>query len=302
MLFLQKGKLPTAKQVLPVFFALCLTAVFALGLAGCSTDPDDDDSIVPATLKGSWVSVWGEEYIITGTEFISKMAGAVGYSGSVKNIRSDDDTNTAGYITIKYTVNNNDSTAVGNYYVVRWENLDTSNKTITLSGASNDAVGGVGYPLITDAETEYSGSIGTKPFQFGSDLLYFTGNSKPVAFMGSWSNDSYENYVITDKTITYSYGLFFGEIVNVRNLGNGKGYITFKYIENSTDTGLIDKYCVLYWENYDDTTVDMVAAWTDSPGDEGKDTQQAAETTYIVGEDPDEYFYGLEDTFTKDLW
>jgi hypothetical protein len=89
----------------------------------------------------------------------------------------------------------------------------------------------------------------------------------------------------------YSIGgttMFVGEIVNVRDLGGGKGYITFKFITNDTPTDgptLVSTtpYCVLYWEGYTDDpkSVCMSAASSSSnPGDTGKATKEDAEAEY----------------------
>jgi hypothetical protein len=150
-----------AKPAASLLSVLLLAAAL---LTGCP-DPDLSTPIVPAALKGTWVSSFGEEYIISDTEFISAWGGATTYKGSIVNVRVDDDN---GYITIQYTENIPSPEAVGNYYVIRWEGL-VANGAVTISGASNDEVGGKGYGSITAAETNYRGSIGTEPFEFGSE-------------------------------------------------------------------------------------------------------------------------------------
>ncbi|MDR2143682.1 MAG: hypothetical protein LBP29_04870 [Treponema sp.] len=278
---------------------LCLLAaavgfVLTLLFAGCengSTDPGE--GLVPNALEGNWFSEYAEEYKISETEFVSMAAGAVSYRGTILNIRSDSASNTAGYITILYTVNSNDTDAVGNYYVIRWENLE--NGTVSLAGAFNSSVQGKGYGTREEAETAYMGAIGAEPFSGRSDCLRMLIQSRPTPIMGSWSSD-YGAYTITDKTISYYYGTYLGEIVNVRPIGENedKGYITFKYLMNTPNNQeLIGYYGVLYWELVDEDTAYICAAYSNSSGDEGKATQQEAEQTYVI-ENADDFFYDYD--------
>jgi hypothetical protein len=168
--------------------------------------------------------------------------------------------------------------------------LDTGDKTITISGSSN----GSGYSTIVGTEAEYTETIGGTHFQFGSDCSFTSVASRPSDIMGTWDSMT---YIISDKFINFTFGYLIGEIVNVRNLGNDDGYITFKYIENSADSTLIGQYCVLYWENYvSDTSVDIAMACTSGEGDEGKPTLAEAETAYTY---PNVTYFAT-DPFTKD--
>jgi hypothetical protein len=253
------------------------------------------DPTLLTALKGTWASSYGEEFIINDTEFFSGWGGTTTYKGSIVNVRSDDDD---GYITIRYTENTYSPNVVGNYYVIRWENLAAA--TVTISGASNDEVGGAGYSSITAAETNYTGDIGTKPFQFGSDCYLIATQGRHSAIEGSWdygSGASSESYIITDKLVIYALGgytFFVGEIVNVRNLESDTNYITFRYITNEVDGDLAGKYCALYWTEFTaDTSVEIATAYSSSsPGDEGQDTQAAAEAEYTI-DNVSDYFSDL---------
>jgi hypothetical protein len=241
---------------------------------------------VLGNLVGTWASEYGEEYIIEDMEFTSAWGGSTTYKGPIVHIRQDTaGNNEKGYITIRYTENTYSPEAVGNYYVIRWEDL-TAGSTIKISGA---AIGysGDGFSTISETETTYSGTIGEgDPFASGSDCYFIAGEGMSSAIIGRWVN-GYDIYTITDRLVIYSYGttMFVGEIVNVRNLSNDN-YITFKFITNEAPyTSLVGKYCVLYWTNLntagETTTADMAAVYQSSrPGDEGQDTQTEAESTY----------------------
>jgi hypothetical protein len=253
-------------------------------------------------LEGTWVSAWGEEYIIDGGEFISAYGGATSYKGPIVNIRIDSSNSTKGYITIRYTENTYTPEAAGNYYVIRWEDwaADTS---ISITGAYNTIVEGNGYATLSEAENGYTGSIGESGGSFaGFSECYFTDiESQPSAIAGSWKENTYDDsYTITDRLVIYApsgYTTFVGEIVNIRNLAADTNYITFKYITNDTayvGAGLVGKYCVLYWTNFTaNASVKIATAYSStSPGDEGKSTQEEAEAEYTIDNSAD-YFSDL---------
>jgi hypothetical protein len=130
-----------------------LTALLCLGLSflGCNPDPPPDDPIVATILDelvGKWLSSFSEEFEISKTKFISGWGGDVGYEGPIVNVRNDGDG--AGYITIRYTANTYTPAAVGNYYVIRWENLTST--SVSLTGASD----GAGKGTQAEAEDEYT--------------------------------------------------------------------------------------------------------------------------------------------------
>jgi hypothetical protein len=289
-------KNPWFRKVLGAALSL---AVAALVFTGCAQSTGSDDDLL-ADLKGSWVSGWGEEYIISNTEFISAYAGATSYKGPIVNIRRDG--SGTGYITIRYTENSYSPDAVGNYYVIRWENL-IANVSIKIAGAFNDMVEGKGYGTVAEAETGYTGTIGgsLSSFAISSDCYFTAVESQASAIAGSWAS-SLDSYTITDKVVIYSISyqaMCLGEIVNIRNLEGDTNYITFKYITSDTDNDLVGKYCVLYWKDFSGTpaSVKIATAYSSlAPGDEGKDTQAEAEGEYTIDNVAD-YFSDLK-TFT----
>jgi hypothetical protein len=267
--------------------------VNAVNTAGSAlSDPWETVVYDPALLndlEGIWVSSYGEEYVIENMEFASGWGGTTAYKGPIVNIRKDTDSDSEkGYITIRYTENSYSPNVVGNYYVIRWEGW-AADSTIVISGAVNDD-GGAGHDTISEAQTQYSGDIGAKPFLVGSDCFFITGEGKSSAITGTWKNEAeHFSYVITDKLVIFAYmsqTYFVGEIVNVRNLEDDANYITFKFITNSSDEELVGKYCVLYWTKLqtadETTTADMAAVYKESmPGDDGKDSQEKAEESYV---------------------
>jgi hypothetical protein len=260
-----------------------------------STASDPWETVVydPALLndlEGLWASEYGEEYIIEDMEFTDIWGGATSYKGPIVNIRKDTLGNSEkGYITIRYTENLYSPDWVGNYYVIRWEDWITGS-TIKISGAAP----GDGYGTISEAETAYSGNIGGASFTYGSNCYFIAGEGMSSAIIGTWNGeDNYSDfsYTITDKLVMLSMSsttYFVGEIVNVRTLVNDANYITFKFVTNN-DNSLVGKYCVLYWTDLSpgtQTTAKMTSVFMSSyQGDDGKDTQQAAESAYVDVED-----------------
>jgi len=291
----------TKKAVLAVFGVLFLAGLL---FVSCSNPTSSDTGFqAPAELIGTWVSVWGEDNIITATSFSNEYAGSVSYAGTIVNVRGDGPG--AGYITIRYTENTYIPEAVGNYYVIHYKNFAAS--SMSLSGAgTNDPpnYGADGFSSQSVAETTYKAEDGYFAAYSG---CHKTGSITPWPanpLKGTWSNNTLgDTFVINDETITYQntgYPLFYGEIINVRDNG-ATGYITFRYIDNGQVGGgddLLGKYCVLYWENYGITSASMAVAsenWT--YGDEGQDTQAAAEAEYTA--DNANNYYDL-DSFTKE--
>ena len=247
----------------------------------------------PAELQGTWVSAWGEELVITAKTFTNAYGGEISYAGRIVNHR-DDDSGTGYYITIRYTENVTFPDAVGKYYVLHYK--DSTLSSMLFAGAY--LVGdGDGKPTPEEAETVNTVTGGA--FSYYS-AVYKTGStSMPNTLEGSWSGGFSETFVITDGTVIYKmygYPMFYGIIVNVRDNGDETGYITFRYLENGLNGDLVGKYCVLYWENFNDDSVDLSIANDGSPGDEGKDTQSEAETEYTIGNA--DYYWDI-DTFDK---
>ena len=127
-----------------------LALVFPAGIPGCSNGTTDKVT-VPEALKASWAA-GDESYIITSTTFTAAWAGESYYAGKIVNIREDDPT--AGYITIKYTLNTYTPDAIGNYYVICYKNLGQSG--MSLAGSSE----GAGKATQAEAESEYTAANG----------------------------------------------------------------------------------------------------------------------------------------------
>ena len=132
MFFLRKSLFKRA-----VFAGLVLVLLTGFSVISCSDDPSSSPSFtVPQAIRGTWVSEYGELYEITKTTFSTGTAdynGFKGYRGTIVNFREDDGDPLSGYITIKYTKNDNNSGAIGNYYVIRYENLGAT--AMEISGA-----------------------------------------------------------------------------------------------------------------------------------------------------------------------
>ena len=137
--------------------SVLLLAAFVFGASAglftaCDSNKDDD-----ASIYATWVSSYGEEYIITAAAFTSTGA----YAGTIENIRGDG--KGAGYITIKYTGNTfYGAPAVGKYYVIHYKDLNSS--TVFLSGAysaaDTDNGGGSGKATKELAESTYTTANG----------------------------------------------------------------------------------------------------------------------------------------------
>ncbi|MDR1100179.1 MAG: hypothetical protein LBL28_06820, partial [Treponema sp.] len=287
------------KQGLGLFLA-----VVALVFTGCPqpTDPEEGVS-VPKALKGEWVSTYLENYQITDTEF-SSLTGGAGYRGDIVKVISEDAS--TGYIIIRYTENTSYPNAAGRYYAVYYSNLNDSTAEFCGAYSSTDvsdgiAGGATGKASQAEAEAAYTVANG---YFGGSSTCY---KAAPANFqsplIGTWSDgdSALTTFLITKQTVGYSYawtGMLIGNIVNVRNLSNSAGYITFKYVYAPLDSDLIGKYCVLYWDNLNSEagSADIsIASYNWNPGDEGKATQAEAEAEYTI-EDDDEYYDPLSCT------
>ena len=109
-----------------------LLVVLVIGMSvgvflGCDASGGDGDG----SIYGTWTSTYGEVFIITDTEFISKFGDFVWYAGTIVNIREDGPG--AGYITIIYT--ECDPVSIGKYYVIHYKDLGS--KSVSLSGAGS---------------------------------------------------------------------------------------------------------------------------------------------------------------------
>jgi hypothetical protein len=287
------------KKISYLVLLLCLV-MGAQVFLGCDANSGDDggDSIpVPENLKGKWVSTYLENYQITNTKFSSLVDGK-GYTGDIVNAISDGDD--AGYIIIKYTLNTTYPAAVGRYYAVHYKNLAAS--AVEVSGAyssadlSDSAGGATGKATQAEAEAAYTVVNGYFGMYSACYKAGPAGYESPI--VGTWSDGdaSYPRvFQITEQTVAYSdtwTGMLIGDIVNVRDLEDGSGYITFKYTYAGLSPYPVGQYCVLYWENLDtdNGTADIGIASADwTPGDEGQLTQLKAEIEYTKG-DSDDYY------------
>jgi hypothetical protein len=132
----------------------------ALLFTACSWLFDTNyDPMIPEGMRNTWVSTYGEAYILSAYEFTSTFldytALANGeieydntwaYGGDVVNVRQEGN---AGYITIRYTLHSNPS-YIGNYYVIRWENQ--TNNSLDIKACSD----GAGKEFQQEAENEYT--------------------------------------------------------------------------------------------------------------------------------------------------
>jgi len=292
-MFLFLGK----KSVLKRAALAALVLVFSAGLmfVSCKSDPDDDllppppGPNVPSALQGAWMSGWGEEYIITATEFTNKYTGDVSYAGTIVNHRIYE--SGAGYLTIKYTENPYEPALIGKYNVIFYENLESLK--ISLIAAYD----GIGKGTQGAAETEYT--VENDYFDMAhSSSLHKTSyiQSRPNSLQGAWYGGfgDTETFIITDKVIIYQLGypILIGEIVNIPKDETTIGYITFKILENYWGDALVGKFSVLYWESNTGTDAYITIAADVSPGDIGEDTKEKAEDEYIDDED---YFWWLDE-------
>jgi len=263
-----------------------------------SRDGDDIPSvIIPENLKGTWESIWGEEYIISAATFTSGYGGSVSYAGTI--VAHNADGADAGYITIKYTENSSYTNSTGKFYVIHYKYLTSS--TFSVSGANLntdpdfDMTTGSGGKT-TQEEAESTMTVADGYFSFYSACYKFSGDSFTNKMQGEWAEEDYGMIVtITDNKVivamdymgSYTMTLFIGEIVKVKDDG-ATGYIVFKcaLIDSMSgiDDDVIGTYTVLYWKNYSDDSADMAIGDSDWMGfDGGEASIAAAENKYING-------------------
>jgi len=171
------------------FAGLVLFCLAGLLLASCDNPAGNSTGgpafVVPGELRGTWLggswpdSEWGpagqEAFTITSTAFTSLSihdeadgGNATTYAGRIVNVRWDSDSSTAGFITIQYTANTWTPEAVNNFYVLRFEDLNSSAypPSMRLAGAAD----GTGRPTRSAAERDFTGNLGTPNFQFYSTI------------------------------------------------------------------------------------------------------------------------------------
>ena len=123
-----------------LFAAMMFVAVLAL--TGCKQNADPS----PKKIEGTWVSTWGEKYVISGSEVKNYYTDSatkevkLGYAGNSVEIKEIN--GTSGYIYMKYTRSANadwtySETApdVGKWYAIYY--FDLTDKSVKISGSSN---------------------------------------------------------------------------------------------------------------------------------------------------------------------
>ena len=300
------------KKRVSFLLAAFILVISAGVFTGCNSNLDggNEPIPIPEELKGTWVSTYGEEYTITAAMFSSVMTGYGGYTGTIVNIREDG--SGAGYITIIYTKNDGDPTAIGKYYVIHYKNLTST--IMEISGAANGDDPEFAYPLgggkATQSEAESLYTVENGYFGYYSAVTIIIPEKHTNKLQGTWTSEWDEMITITDTDIVY-YGddgfggympYFGGKIVDVDDQG-ATGYITFQYSLNY-NSALFLKYSVFYWQNYDadgEITADMAFAGNSWPGGNiGEDTKADAIAKYTAGAVEDFFDLDYISEFTKE--
>jgi len=286
--------------------AMTVSAGYFGMYSSLNRESDDVPSvIILENLKGTWESIWGEEYIINATTFTSGYGGSVSYTGTI--IAHNADGADAGYITIQYTENSTFTDSEGKFYVIHYKNLTSS--TFSVSGASNSedpdfdfqsetATGG----KATQAEAESTMTVAGGYFGFYSDCYKFNGTQFKNALEGDWIDYDMEMIFvsITDKRIKVSMDIsmnatpsivtiFIGEIVKAAEAEEeDTGYIVFRYAligNDMANADIINTYTVLYWENHDGDEVKLAIGGSENmyTFSAGEASIAAAESKYING-------------------
>jgi len=269
-------------------YCAVLTLLFAFNVifASCvdpaiNNDNEENNTAitVPENLKGTWINpTYGDEtYTITNTSYINADLVYGGYSGTIVNVRKTNDEE--GYITIKYTQNNNDNNAIGKYYVIYYENLTAS--TVSMAGAYNGDDPDFDYPKgggkAAQAEAEAAYTVDAEYFGFHSNVNKIGSGTFTSGMQGKWNNtqNSTPQIIITNKFFRYATGggttaNHVGEIVKVADNG-AAGYLVYKLVGGFTPGANLSLYVngtynILKWENYDSTagTATLYLAGTSS--------------------------------------
>ena len=151
-----------------LFAAMMFVAVLAL--TGCKQNADPS----PKKIEGTWVSTYGEKYVISGSEVKNYYTDSatkefkLTYTGNSVEIKEL--TDTTGYIYMKYTRSANadwtySETApdVGKWYALYY--FELADKSVKISGAAKTG-GKTSCATLDEAKTEFTVANG-----------YFTGSS-----------------------------------------------------------------------------------------------------------------------------
>ena len=256
----------------------------------------------PDALIGRWAEPYSE-YTITATE-LSTGTDWGGYAGTIVNHR--DDGPGAGYITIQFTANDSDPSAVDKYYVIHYENLTATDVDISGAylGSDPDFAGSLGGGKATQVLAESTYTVANGYFVMHTNIYKRTSSATfpGIAIMGSWT-DEMDIITITDDTVKvvadwgmgYLLTYFIAEIVNERNEGGDNNFITFRYLGTEDWMGVTANpgdYGVLYWTDYGTGTVEIAISGLYPY--EGQASQALAESTYDA-----DYFDGNTDEYDK---
>jgi hypothetical protein len=215
---------------------------------------------VPADLIGSWrdINTPEETYTVTSTTY-SFSDGTDSYAGTIVNHVADGAG--AGYLTIEYTANTLNSSAVGKFTVIHYKLLTPS--SVSVAGAykaedPNFGVGGAGGKATkAEAETAYTVAAGyfadysllTKPLVDGvwrdgeitttvraMNYIFDVEEGKTYYI---WWNDSYQGPSPTNKTIDIRAAGKYSDAETYRfgtaNSGTDSGWITPEFFTSDRD-------------------------------------------------------------------
>ncbi|MCL2186481.1 MAG: hypothetical protein FWB86_11645 [Treponema sp.] len=191
-------------------------------------------SAMPENLKGTWISEYGEIFIINDNTFTSKYGYDVTYAGTfvTNGHRSNNDGD--GYITIRYTENSGFVDSENKFYVIHYKEL--SKNEVTLAGGSLNAdpdftygVGPGGKTSQEEAEAVMTVSAGyfewysilsredETSFQFPAewigewfpdnkmDLFLFTAPNVLANYFSNWGSDDPDYIDGEDEEWVYFY-------------------------------------------------------------------------------------------------
>ena len=270
------------KKPLWAFCVASIMVVLASFLFAACQNPSGSDGktfTVPTALQGTWINpTYGDEtYTITAANYISLDLAYGGYSGKIVNVRELD--NATGYITIRYTQNDNDTSAIGKYYVIHYENLAPS--AVSIAGAYNNNDTDFAYPKgggkATQAEAETAYTVEADYFGFHSPVNKIGSGTFANGMQGTWNNtgNGTPQIIITNKFFRYAttggaIANHVGEIVKVADNG-ATGYLVYKLVGGFSSGANLSLYVngtynILKWEDYDSTarTATLYLAGTSS--------------------------------------
>jgi hypothetical protein len=164
------------KQTMWFLSALCLILGIAV-FVGCGQSTGVDPAAERAAVgndhpTGTWQNLqYGEQFIINEKVVSYSITGyGVVYEGDFEDWVDDTDDTDSGIVFLKYTIA--PYGVPGNYYAVRWQELNVAKGTVWLSGCADAK----GKTTLKEAEAEYTEANKEKYFATGSDC---TRTAKP---------------------------------------------------------------------------------------------------------------------------